>query len=184
MLFFFLPWESDECRESVSVGLSFSLMMCLELLALAELGFWWQSQNSQISSRYHLPDAVRSLARLCGAGAAHPSSKTPGCSHHCFSHRASRTFPNLDPAGREWTGSLKTLILLMSVLYIYKKRNNTGLISTGFEGAPSGRGAVIQRARRGEASQRLPAVGRGASLQREQMHFTVARQREYIMLPF
>lgn len=55
-------------------------------------------------------------------------------------------------------------------------------------GLGSNMNSVIQTAH-GECcawrlSQRLPAVGRRASLQREQMHFRVARQREYIMLPF
>lgn len=80
----------------------------------------------------------------------------------------------------------------MFVLYEKKKKKkNTALISIQFQRDPGPErngNRVIQPAQSergvGRLSQRLPAVARGASLQREQMHFRVARQREYIMLPF
>ena len=75
----------------------------------------------------------------------------------------------------------------MFVLY----QKNTTLISIWFKrdsGLESNTNSVIQAAHceccLWRLSQPLPAVGRRVLLQREQMHFRVARQREYIMLPF
>lgn len=82
-----------------------------------------------------------------------------------------------------------SLVLILSVLVLSQKI--TTLISIRFKrdpGLESNMNSVIQTAHCEccvwRLSRRLPAVGRRASLQREQMHFRVARQREYIMLPF
>lgn len=126
------------------------------------------------------------LALVCVPQAAYSWFKT-WCNFH-FSDRLSWGFLDLNP---EVMNEIVFWKASPNFVNVYPLSKSTTLISIQFKrdlGLESNMNSVIQTAHCEccvwRLSQCLPAVGRRALLQREQMHFRVARQREYIMLPF